>query len=115
VNPEFLLQNKYLATENPILRANLLSRLRLSDPECATLAEIGGVLGHKLLREVAGVSEPDTIPARYRGLVAKNFAGSKHQQYPGRPTVQPGLSLILFQRGPEIHNGVRPRGSRRGS
>jgi len=41
VNQELLLQNEYLAAENRILRSHLPSRLRLSDPERATLAEIG--------------------------------------------------------------------------
>ena len=41
VNQELLLQNEYLAAENRILRSHLPSRLRLSDPERETLAEIG--------------------------------------------------------------------------
>ena len=41
VNQQLLLQNEYLATENRILRAHLPTRLRLSDPERSTLAEIG--------------------------------------------------------------------------
>ena len=41
VNQELLLQNEYLAAENRILRAQLPTRLRLSDPERGTLAEIG--------------------------------------------------------------------------
>ena len=41
VNQELLLQNEYLAAENRILRAQLPARLRLSDPERTTLAEIG--------------------------------------------------------------------------
>jgi nicotinamide mononucleotide adenylyltransferase len=41
VNQELLLQNEYLAAENRILRAHLPARLRLSDPERRTLAEIG--------------------------------------------------------------------------
>ena len=85
VNQELLLQNEYLAAENRILRAKLPSRLRLSDPERATLAEIGKRLGRKALREVACVAKPDTILAWYRRLVAKKFDGSKHRQYPGRP------------------------------
>ena len=40
VNQELLLQNEYLAAENRILRAHLPARLRLSDPERCTLAEI---------------------------------------------------------------------------
>jgi len=41
VNEELLLQNEYLAAENLILRTKLPARLRLSDPERITLAEIG--------------------------------------------------------------------------
>src|SRR6202051_2784554 len=48
VNQELLLQNEYLAAENRILRAHLPTRLRLSDPERSTLAEIGKRLGRKL-------------------------------------------------------------------
>ena len=48
VNHELLLQNEYLAAENRILRAHLPTRLRLSDPERSTLAEIGKRLGVKL-------------------------------------------------------------------
>jgi hypothetical protein len=45
VNQELLLQNEYLAAENRILRAHLPARLRLSNPERCTLAEIGKRLG----------------------------------------------------------------------
>src|SRR5215204_1521112 len=41
VNQELLLRNEYLAAENRILRAHLPTRLRLTDPERSTLAEIG--------------------------------------------------------------------------
>ena len=41
VNQELLLQNEYLAAENRILRAHLPARLRLTDSERSTLAEIG--------------------------------------------------------------------------
>src|SRR5271168_993219 len=86
VNQELLLQNEYLDAENRILRAKLPSRLRLSDPERATLAEIGKRVGRKALREVACVAKPDTILGWYRRLVAKKFDGSERRQYPGRPT-----------------------------
>jgi putative transposase len=97
VNQEILLQNEYLAAENRILRAKLPSRLRLSDPERATLAEIGRRVGRKALREVACVAKPDTILARYRRLVANKFDGSKHRQYPGRPTVQPDVEALVVR------------------
>ena len=87
VNQELLLQNEYLAAENRILRAHLPTRLRLTDPERSTLAEIGKRLGRKALKEVARVAKPDTILAWYRRLIAQKFDGSKHRSYPGRPRI----------------------------
>jgi hypothetical protein len=79
VNQELLLRNEYLVAENRILREKLPSRLRLSNPERATLAEIGKRLGRKALREVACVAKPDTILAWYRRLVAQKFDGSDQE------------------------------------
>jgi hypothetical protein len=53
VNQELLLQNEYLAAENRIRRTHLPARLRLSDSERCTLAEIGKRLGRKTLEKVA--------------------------------------------------------------
>ena len=53
INQELLLRNEYLAAENRILRARIPGRLRLSNPERATLAEIGKRLGRKALEQVA--------------------------------------------------------------
>src|ERR1700693_3348702 len=97
VNQELLLQNEYLATENGILRAKLPSRLRLSDPERATLAEIGKRLGRKALREVARVAQPDTILGWYRKLIARKFDGSHYRQYPGRPRIRPELEALVVR------------------
>src|ERR1700686_3183056 len=83
--------------ENRILRAKLPSRLRLNNPERVTLAEIGKRLGRKALREVASVAKPDTILAWYRRLIAQKFDGSKHRQYPGRPTVQPEVEAMVVR------------------
>ena len=47
VNQELLLQVEYLAAENRILRGHASDRLRLSNAERATLAEIGKKLGRK--------------------------------------------------------------------
>src|ERR1700736_708277 len=88
VNQQLLLQNEYLAAENRVLRAHLPIRLRLSDPQRATLAEIGKRLGRKALAQVACIAKPDTILAWYRKLVAQKFDGSKRRAYPGRPPVQ---------------------------
>jgi hypothetical protein len=63
VNQHVLQQNEYLAAENRILRLHLPARLKLSDPEKSTLAEIGKRLGRRGLEQVAGVAQPDTILA----------------------------------------------------
>src|SRR5687767_12661609 len=67
VNQELLLQNEYLAAENRILRGHLPTRLRLTDPERSTLAEIGKRLGRKALKQVARVAKPGYDP----GLVSQ--------------------------------------------
>jgi putative transposase len=97
VNQELLLQNEYLAAENRILRAHLPARLRLSDPERSTLAEIGKRHGRKALAQVACVAKPDTILAWYRKLIAHKFDGSKHRTYPGRPRIDPKLEALILQ------------------
>jgi transposase InsO family protein len=97
VNQELLLQNEYLAAENRVLRAHLPARLRLSDPERSTLAEIGKRLGRKALSEVACVAKPDTILAWYRRLIASKFDGSKHRSYPGRPRIGPEIEALIVQ------------------
>ena len=97
VNQELLLQNEYLAAENRILKAHLPSRLRLSDPERSTLAEIGKRLGRKRLKHVACTAKPDTILAWYRRLIARKFDGSKHRIYPGRPRVQTAIEELVVR------------------
>src|SRR6202040_3637936 len=97
VNQGLLLQNEYLVAENRILRAKLPSRLRLSNPERATLAEIGRRLGRKALREVACIAKPDTILAWYRRLVAQKFDGSQYRQYPGRPAVSSEVESLVVR------------------
>jgi len=51
INQELLLRNEYLAGENRILRAHLSPRLRPTDPERSTLAEIGKRIGRKALKD----------------------------------------------------------------
>jgi putative transposase len=76
VNQELLLQNEYPSAENRILRKKLPARLRLSDPERVTLAEIGKRVGTKALREIACVAKPDTILAWYRKLIVQKLQTS---------------------------------------
>ena len=77
VDQELLLRNEYLAAENRILKAQIKTRLRLTDAERVTLAEIAHRLGRKALEEVANVVKPDTLMGWYRRLVARKFDGSK--------------------------------------
>jgi putative transposase len=97
VNQELLLQNEYLAAENRILRTRLAARLRLSDPERVTLAEIGKRVGRKALRKITTVAKPDTILAWYRKLIAQKFDGSKRRQYPGRPRIDDKLEALIVR------------------
>ena len=97
VNQELLLENEYLAAENRILRAHLPTRLRLSNPERATLAEIGKRVGRKALAQVACVAKPDTILCWYRRLIAAKFDGSRHRSYPGRPRISSAMEELIVR------------------
>src|SRR5215472_2624612 len=101
VNQELLLQIYYFAAENRILRAHLPARLRLSDPERSTLAEIGKRLWRKALAQVASVAKPDTILAWYRKLIAHKFDGSQYRRYPGRPSNEQKLEALIIQMAKE--------------
>ncbi|HLX44161.1 MAG TPA: helix-turn-helix domain-containing protein [Bryobacteraceae bacterium] len=97
VNQELLLRNEYLAAENRVLRTKLPARLRLSNQERITLSEIAKRLGRKALAEVACVAKPDTILGWYRRLVAQKFDGSKHRQYPGRPSIPAKVEELVVR------------------
>jgi putative transposase len=97
VNPRLLLQNEYLIAENRILRKHLPARVRLSDPERSTLAEIGKRLGRTALQQVACVAKPDTILAWYRRLIAHKFDGSKRRAAPGRPPIAPQVEALIVR------------------
>ena len=81
VDQELLLRNAYLVTENRLLRQQIKGRVRLSDGERKTLAEIGYKLGKHALEDVATIVKPDTILGWHRKLVAQKFDGS----YSARP------------------------------
>ena len=106
VNEQLLLQNEYLAAENRILRAHLPKRLRLSDEQRSTLAEIGKRLGRKALSQVACVAKPDTILAWYRRLIAQKFDGSKYRSYPGRPPVKKEIVELIVKMAGRIPSGA---------
>ena len=66
VDQELLLRNEYLMTENRILRHQINGRVRMSDSEWKTLAEIGKKLGKKALEGVANIVTPDTTEGAIR-------------------------------------------------
>src|SRR5215472_8016774 len=105
-----LLQCEYLAAENRILRSHLPPRLRLTDPQRSTLAEIGKRLGRTLLTEVACVAKPDTILAWYRRLIARKFDGSKRRSSPGRPPLDAPIEALIVRMARE-NSGCRVRKS----
>ena len=97
VNQELLLQVEYLAAENRILRAHAPVRLRLSNEERATLAEIGKRLGRKGLAKVALVAKPDTILGWFGKLVAQKYDGAKYRLYPGRPRIDAEVEALIVR------------------
>src|ERR1700736_4325045 len=97
VNQELLLRNEYLAAENRILRAHLPSRLRLSDAERSTLAEIAKGPRRQALNDIARIAKPDTILAWHRRLVAQKFDGARRRAYPGRPRVSPQIEALVVR------------------
>src|SRR5437879_628300 len=97
VDQELLLRNKYLVTENRILRNQLKGRIRLSDGERKALAVIGHKLGKQALKGVAQVVKPETILGWHRTLVAQKCDGSQQRQSPGRPTIAEELEALIVR------------------
>ena len=79
VDEELLLRNEYLLTENRLLRKQIKERLRLTDPERISLADIGRRLDRKALAEVAQMVRPETILGWRRKLIARKFDSSKQR------------------------------------
>jgi Homeodomain-like domain len=101
VDQELLLRHEYLAAENRILKIRLEGRVKLSDAERTTLAEIGQRLGRKALDEVATIARPDTILAWYRKLVARKFDGSQSRRAPGRPPIDRDVEQLIVRMAEE--------------
>ena len=57
VDEEILRRNEYLVTENRILRSQIKGRIRLTDAERVSLAQVAKGLGRKALNEVAQWSD----------------------------------------------------------
>ena len=97
IDQELLLRNEYLVTENRILRNQITGRVRLTDGERKTLAEIGQKLSKQALKEVAMIVKPDTILGWHRTFIAQKFDGSQQHKPPGRPKVDPELEALIVR------------------
>jgi len=84
-----------------LLRNQITGRVRLTDAERKTLAEIGYKLGKQALEEVATIVRPDTILAWHHKLVAQKCDGSKQRKTPGRPKVDPELEALVVRMAQE--------------
>src|SRR5438874_6877034 len=101
VDQELLIRNEYLVTENRLLRQQITGRIRLSDAERKTLAEIGHKLGKQALAEVATIVKPDTILGWYRTLIAQKCDGSQQRSSPGRPKIDQALEALVIRMAQE--------------
>jgi putative transposase len=81
----------YVLTENRIMRQQIQGRVRLTDAQRRTLAEIAKKLSKQALEEVATIVKPDTLLAWHRKLVEQKFDGSKQRKSLGRPRVNKEL------------------------
>ncbi len=92
VDQERLLRNEYLVEENPILRNQIMGRVRLTDGERIILAALGKRLWTQALAEVLSVVKPETLLAWRRKLIARKFDGSTYRRYPGRSRIDRAMS-----------------------
>jgi hypothetical protein len=97
VDQELLLRNEYLVTEHRILRHQITGRVRFTDGERTTLAEIGQQLGKQARKEVATIVKPDTILGWHRTLVAQQCDGSQQRKALGRPKIDPELEALVVR------------------
>src|SRR3989441_13235343 len=84
-----------------MLRNQIKGRIRLSDGERKTLADIGQKLGKKALAEVAKIVKPDTILGWHRQLVAQKFDGSTQRKAPGRRPIEQELEALIVRMAQE--------------
>src|SRR6516162_9913519 len=65
---------EYLVEENRVLKEQVMAgRLRLTDDQRRRLAAKGHRRGRRVLRQVATIVTPDTIPWWHRQLIARKW------------------------------------------
>lgn len=91
VEQELLRRNEYLMTENQLLRKQIQGRVRLTDAERTTLAELGKRLGKLALEEIATIVKPETILAWHR--ISAPYRRRRHAARAAALTVAPSKRL----------------------
>jgi putative transposase len=88
----------YLREENRVLREQLGGqRMRFNDDQRRRLAaKAKGLLGRRLLAEVATIVTPETLLAWHRKLIANKYDGSV-QRGPGRPRTAVDLEALVVR------------------
>lgn len=97
VDQELLLRNEYLVTENCVLKNQIKGRLRLTDPERTSLAEIGKRLGRRALEDVAQIVRPETILGWHRKLIARKFDGSRNRSSASHGSPHKPIEELVIQ------------------
>src|SRR5215475_1883819 len=97
VDEELRLRNAYLMAENRLLRSQITGRVRLTDVERKTLAELGQQLGRKALAEVATIAQPDTILAWHRTFADQKVDTSEPRTSVGRPRIDKEIEDLVVR------------------
>ena len=97
VDEELRLRNAYLVAENRVLRQQISGRVRLTDGERRTLAEVGQPLGKQALEEIAAVAKADPILAWHRKFVDQQCESSPPQKSVGRPRVDQEIEDLVVR------------------
>ena len=97
VNQELMLQVEYLVAENRILRAHAPVRLRLSNEERSTLAEIGRRLGRKGLEKVAWSPNPRLSSTGSANSWRRSSMARSIARTPGRPRIAAEVEALIVQ------------------
>ena len=97
MDQELLRRNEYLVTENRILRQQINGRVRVTDTERKTLAEMGKKLGKQALEEVATLGKPETILRWHRKRIAQQFDGCQTRRSAGRPVVDEEIEALILR------------------
>jgi hypothetical protein len=105
VAQELRRRQAYLVTEHRILRTQSTGRIRLTNGERTTLAEMGQKLGKQARKDGATIVKPDTIVGWHRQLVAQKCDGSPPRPAPGRPTIDPELKALVIRMAQEHRSG----------